>query len=253
MGFFMDYSEHQENFSDKELFVKIWTSPRKVFRYLNERSYNKYVIILLVLGGISNAFGLAAFMYFAAKILMFIFEIIVGILGDEIQLAKTLMFILDIIANKISIWSIISVCLIAGGLFGCVIYYIYALLLNWTGKWLKGEGNTGSILRMLAYSIIPSIIAVVFLIPEVCIYNVMFKSGGDLLTILSGENIGSILIILLNLFSLLKFVLGIWAIVLCIIGISEVQKFSIGKSILNFFMPSLIIFVPIFLLILLLI
>ena len=35
------------NLTDKEVFTKIWTSPRMVFRYINDNKYDKYVNILL--------------------------------------------------------------------------------------------------------------------------------------------------------------------------------------------------------------
>ena len=115
----MNDVEQQENLSDKDIFAKIWTSPRRVFKYLHERNYDKYVTILLVLSGISRAFDQAATKNF----------------GD-----------------KMSIWAILGICIIVGGLFGWLTYYIYAALLSWTGKWLKGEGNTNSILRMISHA-----------------------------------------------------------------------------------------------------
>lgn len=48
------------NFTDKDIFRKIWTSPRKVFKYINEKHYDKYVTMLLILSGISNAFDRAS-------------------------------------------------------------------------------------------------------------------------------------------------------------------------------------------------
>ena len=44
-----------------------------------------------------------------------------------------------------------------------------------------GQGDTSSILRILAYAMIPSIIALVFLIPQIVIYGLeVFKEDGDL-------------------------------------------------------------------------
>ena len=206
----MDNFEQQENMSAKEIFTKIWTSPRKIFRYINETNYDKYVVILLILSGISRAFDQAAIKNFG---------------------------------NSMSIWAIIGICIIVGGVFGCLTYYIYSALISWTGKWLKGKGNTNSILRVISYAMIPSIIALIFLIPQIGVYgSEMFKSDGD--TISAG--LISNIFVYLSLF--VEFILGIWTIVLCVIGISEVQKFSIGKSILNMLIPSLIIAIIAFLL-----
>jgi len=208
----IDNLEQQENMSDMEIFTEIWTSPRKVFRYLNERNYDKYVTILLVLSGISSAFTQAA--------------------------SKNM-------GDKMSISVIIGICIFSGGLFGWLFYYIYAALTSWTGKCLKGEGNTKSILRTISHAMIPSVIALGLLIPQISIYgNEVFKSDGEIISA------GLISNILVYLSMFLEFVLAIWTIVLLVIGISEVQKFSIGKSMLNMLMVGLVVVIPIFLIIL---
>jgi len=60
-----------------------------------------------------------------------------------------------------------------------------------------------------------------------------FEGASALSTIVSG--------ILLIITEVLQVILSIWTFVLCIIGISEVQKFSIGKSILNMLIPGLLL------------
>jgi hypothetical protein len=170
------------------------------------------VVVLLALSGISRAFGQASNQNW----------------GD-----------------KMSIWVILATCIIAGGLIGWVSYYIYAALISWTGKWLKGEANTDSILNITAYAMLPSIVALIFLIPQISVYgNELFKADGE---IVSAGLIPNILVYL-SLFLELAF--GIWALILCIIGISVVQKFSIGKTILNMLIPCLVILVPILLIVL---
>lgn len=214
MDILLDKIEEELNLSDKDIFVKIWTSPRKVFKYINDRNYDKYITILLVLSGISRAFDRAYMKN----------------MGDTM-----------------SIWAILGLCIILGGVFGWFSYYIYAALISWTGKWLKGQGNTNSILRIISYAMIPSIIALIFLIPQIGIYGIeIFKSDGDI------TSKGWISNILVYGSMFLEFVLGIWTIVFCVIGISEVQKLSIGKSILNLFLPVFVFLVPILIIVLLL-
>ena len=202
-------SEQQKNLSDKEIFTKIWTSPRKVLKYINDSSYDKYVTILIVLSGISRAFSRASAKNY----------------GDRMPL-----------------WEILWVCIILGGIGGWIFYRFYAALLSWSGVWLNGKGNTVSILRIISYAMIPSVAALICLIPQIIIYgNEVFKSDGDMISA------GLISNILVYLSVFLEFVFGTWSIVLCVIGISEVQKFSIGSSILNLLMPILLLLVPIFL------
>ena len=217
-----NYTESNENFiefeatlslTNKEIFNRIWTSPRVVFKFINDNKYDKLVTPLLIMAGISSSLDKAA--------------------GKDIG------------SDSMGLIGIILISVVAGGLFGWISYYIYAALLSWSGKWLDGKGNTDAILRVIAYAMIPSILAIVFLIPQLLINNnPVFQSEGN-------TNAGIILNIISYGCAIVQVVLGIWTIVLCVIGISEVQKFSIGKSILNFFLPILFITIPIIISILL--
>ena len=202
------------HFTDKQIFTKIWKSPRQVFKYINETKYDKYVYILLFFAGIARAFDRAT----------------MKDMGDNM-----------------SLWAIIGLSVIVGGLLGWLAYYIYAALLSWTGKWLDGAGDTKSILRVIAYALTPSLIALIFLIPQIGIYgNEMFKADGDI------SNAGVIPNILVYGSMIIELILGIYTLVFLVIAISEVQKLSIGKSILNLILPILIFAVPIVLIALIL-
>lgn len=193
-------------FSDKEIFTKIWLNPREVFSYIHQNSYDKYVIILLILAGISGSFDRA----------------VMRDMGDDM-----------------SLFAIVGLCIIIGGLLGWISYYIYAALTSWTGKWLDGQGDTSSILMILAYATIPSVLALLLLIPQIGIYgNELFKSEGD---IMSG---GIVANAIFYGTAILEVILGIYSIVLSVIGVSEVQQFGIGKAILNLLLPILVIVVP---------
>ena len=209
---FEEFENNSENLTDKEIFSKIWTSPREVFKFINDKHYDKYVNLLLVLAGISRAFDRAS----------------IKDMGD-----------------KMSIWAILGLCIILGGLLGYTSYYLYAALLSWTGKWLKGKGDTTSILRILSYAMTPAIIALLLLIPQIGIYgNEVFKADGDI------TSAGLISNIFVYGSMILEFILGIWTIVFCVIAVSEVQKLSIGKSILNLLLPVLVFAVPIIIIVL---
>ena len=192
--------------SDKEIFTKIWITPRLVFKFLEQKSYDKFVYLLLLLAGISNAFDRASSRN----------------LGDMFSL----------------IW-IIGTCLISGALIGWITYYLYASLLSWTGKWLNGKGNTTSILRMLAHAMIPTIFALGLLIIQIATFGIgIFQSEIDI------EIYGLFSIFIFYGTLSLEIIFGIWTLIIFIIGLSEIQKLSIGNSILNMILPVLIIFVP---------
>ncbi len=201
-----------DNLTIQEVFTEIWTKPRYVFKFINDTHYEKYMTLLLVLAGISRAFDRASTNNF----------------GDNLPL-----------------WAILGVCIILGGLLGWVSYYIFAALISWTGSWLGGKGDSTSILRVIAYAMVPSILGLLMLIPQIGIYGVeMFKAGGDI------ASAGLILNILFYGTMYIEFILAIWTIVLFIVGVSEVQEFSILKSILNLLLPILLFVVPMILLVL---
>lgn len=199
--------ETYDTLSDKEIFTKIWTEPRRVLKYIHETKYEKYFYVLLFLAGVSGAFDRAANRN----------------LGENASL-------LGLIAG----------CIILGGLLGWLSYYIYAALLNWTGKWLDGKGDTDSIYRVLAYAMIPSAISLIFLVPQIAIYGIdLFVKDGDLV------NAGVVGNIVFWGAILLEIILGIFTIIFSVIGLSEVQKISVWKAILNLVLPLLILLGPI--------
>ncbi len=206
---FEDIEQHQY-LTDREIFSKIWFSPRRVFKYILYKNYDKYVPALLILGGVSRAFGKAA---------------------DKGM------------GDTMSLLGIIGLCVFAGGVVGWFISGIYAGLINWTGKWLKGQGNAKSILNVMAYAYIPSILSLILLVPELSIYGVeVFKTDGDIISAGVSSNI------LFYSALIIELILGIWTVILLIIGVAEAQKFSIGKSVVNLLLPIFIIFLPLLLL-----
>lgn len=199
--------ETYDTLSDNEIFTKIWTEPRRVLKYIHETKYEKYFYVLLFLAGVSGAFDRAANRN----------------LGENASL-------LGLIAG----------CIILGGFLGWLSYYIYAALLSWTGKWLDGIGNTDSIYRILAYAMIPSAISLIFLVPQIAVYGIdLFVKDGDLV------NAGVVGNIVFWGAILLEIILGIFTIIFSVIGLSEVQKISVWKAILNLVLPLLIILGPI--------
>ncbi len=208
-----DSFDNNVNLTDKEVFLQIWTSPRKVFKFIIENNYRKNAYLLLFLGGVVNALSRSAEKSSGDGAHM-LFYIIGAVLG--------------------------------GGLLGWIGYYIYSALLSWTGKWFKGTANTSTLFNVFTYSLIPAVFTLFILIFELSLNrNGVFQDGSDF-------SVAQLpVIFLLLLMYLIQMVLGAWSLVLLVIGISEAQKFSVGKAILNFLMPVLIIFVPVLIIVLL--
>ena len=193
--------------SDNEIFTKIWFKPRMVFKYINDNQYDKYVYVLLILAGIMKSFDRAADKN----------------MGDNLSLIF-----------------VISICILLGGLLGWISYYIYTALLSWTGKWLDGKGDTKSLLRMTSYAMIPAIFALVFIVLQVGLFGIeLFQSGFDV------SSYGFVSIVIYFITLIFEIILGLWSLVIFVIGLSEIQKLSIGKSILNMLLPVFIIIIPI--------
>lgn len=198
----LEHPLERTQISEKDIFIKLLTSPREAFKFINDFKYEKHLYILLFLAGMVRTFDRAS----------------TKNMGDNY-----------------SIWTIITICVIFGGFFGWITYYIYSALISWTGSWMNGKGNTQSVLRVFAYAFFPSIFILILLIPQIAIYgNELFKSDNDLYSLASMESI------VLYVILFVEFALGIWSLILCVIGISEVQKLSIGKSILNLLLPAIL-------------
>jgi hypothetical protein len=203
MSEFDELDNYSEKIEPKEIFYKLITSPKEAFRFINDYKFERHVTLLLFLAGIVQTFDKATNKN----------------MGDSFSLP-----------------GLIAFCIIFGGIFGWITYYIYAASISWTGKWFQGRADTQSILRILAYSLFPSVFMLILLIPQIAIYgNGMFQSDYDISSTGLVNNIVYFGLLLCGV------ILGIWSFVLSIIGISEVQKFSIWKALLNLLMPALLL------------
>ncbi len=201
-----EYTDDKIIYSDKDIFLGIWTSPRKIFKYINDNKYDKYTLILIVLVGIS------------------------GVMENVISSDS---------GDFMSFLGLLGLFLILGAVAGALLMYIYAALVSWSGQFLQGKGDTNSLLRILAYANIPSVVSLILVIPQIIAYGVaIFKGEGDIF----GTSI--FLNIIWSIAAILQIVLGILSIVFSIIGVSEVQKVSIFQAIINLLLPSFILFVP---------
>ncbi|WP_394776796.1 YIP1 family protein [Flavobacterium sp.] len=185
------------------ILTKIVTSRKEAFIFINDYKYNKHVTLFLFFLGIVKSFDKA----------------ISKDMGDNLPL-----------------WGVITYGILIGITFGWLINFIYAFSISWTGRWLKGVGDTQSLLRVIAYSSLPVIASLFFLFLQILIYgNAIFQSSFfDLYN-------GLFDTILYWFFYFVDLVLITWTVVLLVIGTSVVQKISIGKAILNLILPAFLI------------
>ncbi len=193
--------------TDYDVFKTILTKPRDGFKYILKKNYSNYFYTILALAGMSSA------------------------LNSYVSEDK-------IYSN--SIYYVLPINIILSALLGWILIYIYAALVSWTGKWLGGKGNTDTIYKIIVYSSITSVFSIVLNL--ILLFYLKLTSTYDGETIYFENNFGIYiyyaLLVIVGLVSIYSFVLFI-------IGNSEVQKFSIGDSILNALTPLLFIMIPI--------
>lgn len=202
MSEFDELDNYQERIQPKEIFYKLFASPTEAFKFINDYRFDKHVLLLLFVAGIARTFDRA--------------------IGKNM-------------GDNFSLLGVIGFCIIVGGLFGWITYYIYAACISWTGRWFEGKADTQSILRILAYALYPCIFILILLVPQIAIYgNGIFQSDYGI------ENTGLINNLVYYGLLLGNVILGIRSFVLSVIGISVVQRFSMWKAFLNLLLPVLL-------------
>ncbi|RZD32476.1 MAG: hypothetical protein CXT77_00015 [uncultured DHVE6 group euryarchaeote] len=118
---------------------------------------------------------------------------------------------------------------IVAALLGILSLYISGFLLSLTGRWLKGKANALKLRAAVAWSGVPIVASLLLFIP--------------LFFALNSSAIGTV-----TMSAFVSMGLGVWSLVLYVGMISEVQKFSIWKSILNILLVIIILLIPVLLL-----
>ena len=125
---------------------------------------------------------------------------------------------------------ILTLAIIFSPLIGLFWVFISGYIYYLTGRLLKGEAPSCHLRAAVAWSKIPTSI-------NLLMWLVLIFMSPDFVFIQDGGGPSSIFI---NLISL---ILGIWSLVLLIQSIREVQHFSLGRSILNVFLASIVSFI----------
>lgn len=107
---------------EDNLLLKIWRHPQATLRYILAYCPNKYIIPLLVLGGITRAIGRLQW--------------------------KGL--------GNMSVNTALMLAVVMGGLTGWISYYVYAWGLALTGRWLGGQADSGTFRTVTAWALLPT-------------------------------------------------------------------------------------------------
>ncbi len=202
---FEEFEEPEYNVDPNKLWLSIWYRPKPTFEYILAKEPTKYVNLLFIInGGILGIDQISAWM-----------------LGDRYSL-----FMLFLIAIPL------------GALVGLVFNYLNAWVVSATGKWLGGTADAEQCRAVMAWSIIPTVATLFFLLPKIILLGDGLFTSNDWKNPEYGDTIW-------YTFNTLETLLGIWGFVLLLIGIKAAQKFGWGMTILNWFLSAIIIAIPI--------
>ena len=137
-------------------------------------------------------------------------------------------------------YEILSINIVVGAIFGIVSIFIASYLLSWIGRLFGGLASPKNIRTVLAWSAAPQIplLFVILILAVVGPSDFLLRDGGGLF-FAAGESpwvFGVLLYIGLGT------VVGILWCVINVVGLSEVQGFTIGKSVVSLLLVGLIVF-----------
>ena len=187
----------------------MWTKPRATIQEIVDRDPEHLVLALAAVAGFSGFLDRAA----------------MRSMGDDFQ------------------WpTLVLIGAIVGPISGIVGLYLFGWLLRWTGDWIGGRASSREIRTAMAWSSVPIVWALVLWVPELALF------GQELFTtetprIDSNTN----LLVLFVLFGLVEMTVGIWAIVVFLKSLGQVQGFSAWKALGNSALAGLVILIPLLL------
>jgi hypothetical protein len=191
----------------------IWTKPRATIRQILNSKSEAYINTLAIAGGITSALDKASQKNY----------------GDEYGLLS--MFILAIFVGAIS---------------GLISLYIGSAIVHWTGKWIGGQGEYDEIKVSTAWANIPLIWGLLLWIPTWALLGRESFSRN----IIAFDYSGGLPIIAI-LLGIIAVILGIWTFIIQLKCLAEAQRFSAWAALGNTILAGLVVFVPIFLILLL--
>ena len=182
----------------------IWKQPRATIQYIVDTNPQNSVLVLSAIAGIGQLLSNAS----------------ARSLGDNLDMS-----------------TILLIALVVGPISGIIGLYLGGLLLRWTGSWMDGKGSAENVRAALAWSNVPLIWAMLLWLPELALF------GGELFTsgmpeVEASETLPSLLL----LFGLIEIVIAVWAFVVFLQCLGQVQGFSAWKALGNAILAMLFVF-----------
>ncbi len=191
--------------------VSIWTRPRATIQQIVDVNPQRYIWVLAAVSGVADALNQAS----------------ERSAGDELGLPLILLIVVA-----------------AGSIGGIVSLYLFGALFRWTGGWMGGKASAENLRAAIAWSSVPVICSLVLWIPSFAIF-------GQELSTTETPNIDvnpSLLFVLFG-YGAIEMIIGVWAFVVLLKCIGQVQGFSAWKALGNTLLVGLIVMIPIALII----
>ncbi|EAR10656.1 Yip1 family protein [Reinekea blandensis] len=184
----------------------IWTQPRATIRQIIRTNPKQSVILLAALGGFAEALDRASYKD----------------AGDDFSVVMIVLMAMSL-----------------GALGGILAMYVYGWLLSWTGNWINGQGHREEIRAAIAWANVPVIWALLLWIPQYALIGrEMFMAEAYSLT----ESTTTF--VLFFGLAVIEVILGIWAFIIFLKCLGEVQGFSAWKALWNCIIPLLVVGLP---------
>lgn len=190
-----------DDISEDTLLASIWLKPTATLKFILTRCPDKYVTGLLVLGGIARAVDRASQHNY----------------GD-----------------RTSTLTLLLTAFIMGGATGWISYYAYGWGMSATGRWLGGRADSEQFRTVLAWSLVPTVVALVLVIPQAFIFGDDLFRSEPTDTSAFAENARLV-------FGLVDIVMAVWAVIILICGVRLLQGFSVGRALANILLPAVVI------------
>ncbi len=142
------------------------------------------------------------------------------------------------LGDQYSAVSILVVAAIGGMLVGFIGINLGSLLFHWTGRWIGGAGSFQDVRAAVAWSSIPNAVSGLIWIIQIA----MFGSKIFSLSFFSMPMVG-MQVSVTYICSVISIVVMVWGIVILLKAIGEAQRFSAWKALLNVFLPFIVIFI----------
>lgn len=187
-------------------FFSILIKPRETIRKIVDTDPTKYVILLAVSAGISQALDRASS---------------------------------NNIGDSYSLIAILIICLIFGSIGGIISMYLGGALYRWSGSWLGGQATAEEVRATIAWSSIPIIFILPLWIPKLLIF------GKDMFATTTPKlDANPFLVVFLIGFLVIEVIAGIWAFVVFLKSLGEIHNFSTWKALGSVILGTLVFLVP---------